>query len=96
MHNGDSVTGATDVKLVTIETEWGVATINGQSVRSILFVPDVTWNPASGLNGKRWTLTSVKKEAPKQPATTNRQQPTQTTTQQQVYPGRSRTYYRGR
>jgi hypothetical protein len=60
MLNGDSITGATDVKLVTIETEWGVATINGQSVQSIMFVPSVVWNPLSGLNGKRWTLVNEK------------------------------------
>ena len=39
MLNGDSITGATDVKLMTVETEWGVAQINGQSIQSILFVP---------------------------------------------------------
>jgi hypothetical protein len=33
MLNGDSITGATDVKLVTVETEWGTASINGQSTQ---------------------------------------------------------------
>ncbi len=64
MLNGDSITGATDVKLVTVETEWGTAAINGQSVQSILFVPNVVWNPNTGLNGKRWTLVSDKQPAP--------------------------------
>lgn len=74
MLNGDSITGATDVKLVTVETEWGVATINGGNISSIMFVPGLNWNPASGLNGKRWNLVNVKAAAPA-PA------PTQATTQ---------------
>lgn len=64
MLNGDSITGATDVKLVTVETEWGVATINGGNISSIMFVPGLNWNPASGLNGKRWNLVNVKAAAP--------------------------------
>tara|TARA_R110002049_G_scaffold285698_1_gene466674 strand:+ start:48366 stop:49001 length:636 start_codon:yes stop_codon:yes gene_type:complete len=58
MLNGDSITGATDVKLVTVETEWGTASINGQNISSLLFVPGLAWNPATGLNGKRWSLVS--------------------------------------
>lgn len=95
MHNGDSITGATDVKIVTVETEWGTATINGQSVQSILFVPNVTWNSLAGLSGKRWSLVSVKKDPPKQPAAAPvAPQPTNATT----YPGRRTTTYpyRGR
>ena len=60
MLNGDSITGATDVKLVTVETEWGTASINGQNISSLLFVPGLAWNPAEGLNGKRWSLISKK------------------------------------
>ena len=60
MLNGDSITGATDVKLVTVETEWGTASINGQNISSLLFVPGLAWNPADGLNGKRWSLISKK------------------------------------
>lgn len=75
MLNGDSITGATDVKLVTVETEWGVATINGQSVQSIMFVPSVVWNPLSGLNGKRWSLVNEKQAAAPKPVAPN--QPTQ-------------------
>ena len=66
MLNGDSITGATDVKLVSIETEWGMATINGPNIASILFVPGLVWNAQSGLNGKRWNLVN-KKTSPKQP-----------------------------
>jgi hypothetical protein len=67
MLNGDSITGATDIKLMTVETEWGTATINGQNIASVLFVPGLTWNPQAGLNGKRWNLANtktVKKPAP--------------------------------
>jgi hypothetical protein len=60
MLNGDSITGATDVKLVTVETEWGMATINGPNIASILFVPGLAWNPQTGLNGKRWALLNEK------------------------------------
>ncbi|MFG0288944.1 MAG: hypothetical protein ACF8CQ_12250 [Rhodopirellula sp. JB044] len=60
MLNGDSITGATDVKLITVETEWGTASINGPSIASIMFVPGLTWNSQSGLNGKRWTLSDDK------------------------------------
>ena len=67
MLNGDSITGATDVKLVTVETEWGTASINGSNISSIMFVPGLNWNPATGLNGKRWDLVNNKK-----PQTTQR------------------------
>ncbi len=69
MLNGDSITGATDVKLITVETEWGTASINGPSVASIMFVPGLTWNPQSGLNGKRWSLSDQKSETSPAPAT---------------------------
>lgn len=59
MLNGDSITGATDVKLVTVETEWGVAQINGQNIQSILFVPGLNWSASKGLNGNRWSLSNV-------------------------------------
>ena len=67
MLNGDSITGATDISKLIVETEWGTATISGTSVGSILFVPGLTWNSLSGLNGKRWSLVDVKKEAPPTP-----------------------------
>ena len=57
MLNGDSVTGATDVKRLTIDTEWGAAQVNGPSIASILLVPNLQWSSIAGLNGKRWYLT---------------------------------------
>lgn len=77
MLNGDSITGATDVKLITVETEWGTATINGVSIASILFVPGLSWNSQSGLNGNRWNLAEQKKEAPPAAPPTTRPQPVQ-------------------
>lgn len=67
MLNGDSITGATDVKLITVETEWGTASINGPSISSIMFVPGLKWNPQSGLNGKRWSLIDEKGSEPPAP-----------------------------
>ncbi|MBB3208051.1 hypothetical protein FHS27_003878 [Rhodopirellula rubra] len=67
MLNGDSITGATDVKLITVETEWGTASINGPSIAAIMFVPGLTWNSQSGLNGKRWTLSDDKGKSPATP-----------------------------
>lgn len=99
MLNGDSITGATDVKLVTIETEWGVATINGQSVQAIVFLPGVAWNPLSGLNGKRWSLINEKQvaaaKAAAQPNTAPQaMQPVRTTTGAVNYGNQP--YYGGR
>jgi hypothetical protein len=56
MLNGDSITGAIDIKQLTVETEWGTATIKGSSIQSMLFVPNVQWNATSNLSGRRWTL----------------------------------------
>ncbi len=60
MLNGDSITGAVDIKQLSIETEWGSANIKGSAIQSILFVPNVQWQPSSNLSGKRWTLADVK------------------------------------
>jgi hypothetical protein len=60
MLNGDSITGATDLKMMTVETEWGTAKINGSSIQSVLFVPDLRWNASAGLSGKRWMLVDSK------------------------------------
>ncbi len=60
MLNGDSITGATDTKYLTVETEWGTAKINGSSLISMLFVPGLQWESANGLNGKRWSLVETK------------------------------------
>jgi hypothetical protein len=70
MLNGDSITGATDVKLVTVETEWGTAAVNGQNIASIMFVPGLAWNATNGLNGKRWALVNAKAQAASKTAAT--------------------------
>jgi hypothetical protein len=98
MLNGDSITGATEIELMTVETEWGIATINGNNIASILFVPGITWAPQVGLNGNRWNLATVKKPAPPvapKPTTTSR---TTSSTQRRAPVTSSRTslYSRGR
>ena len=69
MLNGDSITGATDLKYASVETTWGSAKINGQNIATMLFVPGLRWESAQELGGKRWKL--VEATAPKsvQPAT---------------------------
>jgi len=62
MLNGDSVTGATDVKRLVVETEWGAAQVNGASVASIMLVPSLQWSSVAGLNGKRWYLTEQRSQ----------------------------------
>lgn len=57
MLNGDSITGATDLKFINVETTWGSAKINGQSIANMLFVPGLAWNSTEGLGGRRWALT---------------------------------------
>ncbi len=89
MLNGDSITGATDVKLVTVETEWGSASINGQSIKSIMFVPNVVWSPNTGLNGKRWVLVSDKQAAEQAPTAPESNSQTPTTPPSSVQPIRN-------
>ena len=60
LKNGDSVTGATDLQTVSVDTEWGSAKINGSSITSLLLLPDYKWTSASGISGKRWSLQDVK------------------------------------
>lgn len=60
MLNGDSITGASDVKSITVETEWGSAKVNGENISSMMFVPGLEWQATKGLNGNRWTLTEAK------------------------------------
>jgi hypothetical protein len=60
MINGDSITGATDVKLVTVETEWGTAKINGSAIQSLLLIPNLKWQSNNGVSGKRWVLVDSK------------------------------------
>lgn len=96
MLNGDSITGATDVKLVTVETEWGIATINGTSIKSIMFVPGLSWNPASGLNGKRWNLVNTKAAEPKPAAAPAPQVQPRSTVSSPYSNGNVQPYYRTR
>jgi len=67
MLNGDSITGATETKFITVETEWGTAKINGSSLVSMLFVPGLQWESSNGLNGKRWSLVEAKPSSNSQP-----------------------------
>lgn len=72
MLNGDSITGASDVKSITVETEWGSAKVNGENISSMMFVPGLEWQSVKGLNGTRWTLTEAKaKPAGTAPAGSN-------------------------
>ena len=99
MLNGDSITGATDIKLMTVETEWGIATINGQNISSVLFVPGLAWNPQSGLNGKRWNLANVKAAKKPAPSTASKapNAPTRSSnTSTQYRGGQPQPVYRGR
>ena len=75
MHNGDSVTGATDIQRLTVETEWGIATVNGSSVSSILLAPGLKWTSDSGLNGVRWELVEASAAQPVKKATASSSQP---------------------
>ncbi len=60
LKNGDSVTGATDLQTVSVDTEWGSAKINGSSITSLLLLPDYKWTSAIGISGKRWSLQDIK------------------------------------
>ena len=60
MINGDSITGATDVKSITIDTDWGSAKINGSAIQSLMLVPNLKWISNSGISGKRWSLVDEK------------------------------------
>jgi len=64
MNNGDSITVATDLKSVSVDTEWGQAKINGSAMLSMLFIPDLKWTASMGLNGKRWSLVDAKASTP--------------------------------
>ncbi len=56
MLNGDSITGATDLKFAQVETTWGSAKINGQNIASMMMVPGLVWQSADVLGSKRWQL----------------------------------------
>ncbi|MCA9083571.1 MAG: hypothetical protein KDA81_05930 [Planctomycetaceae bacterium] len=69
MHNGDSITGATELNRLLVETEWGKADITGSSISAVLFAQGLQWTSSAGLNGTRWTLTEAQKpQAPPTPA----------------------------
>jgi hypothetical protein len=65
LHNGDNLTGAVQIDLVVIQTEWGRAEIQGNHVASILFTPGLKWINEAGLNGMRWKLVT---DEPPRPA----------------------------
>ncbi len=69
MLNGDSITGATDIKQITIDTEWGSARINGSAIQAILFVPDLKWVNSNSINGRRWFLVDAKQATANSPGT---------------------------
>ena len=56
LHNGDSVTGGTELQQVDIITEWGRAEVNGSTILSILFTQGVKWESDPGFTGARWKL----------------------------------------
>ena len=87
MLNGDSITGAIDIKQLTVETEWGTATIKGSSIQSMLFVPNVQWNMSNNISGRRWTLidSTPAKNAPA--ATPSTSGPAATTSRQVIRNG---------
>jgi hypothetical protein len=58
LHNGDAITGAIQLDLVVIQTDWGRAEILGNHIASILFTPGLKWMSEAGLNGTRWKLVS--------------------------------------
>jgi hypothetical protein len=64
MLNGDSITGATDLKFAQVETTWGSAKINGQNIASILMVPGLTWQSSDVLGSKRWQLIEAPRNQP--------------------------------
>lgn len=63
MLNGDSITGATEVELMTVATQWGIAEIKGDNIASVMFVTGLAWESQVGLTGDRWNLKNVVKPA---------------------------------
>jgi len=61
LHNGDSVTGATELETMELQTEWGKAEVNCPSIISILFAQDMQWVSDKGVAGERWVLTQKPK-----------------------------------
>ena len=56
LHNSETLTGATDLPRLAIETEWGKAEINGPNTVWVLFSQGLTWVSDKGLRGRRWKL----------------------------------------
>jgi len=71
LHNGDSVTGATQLDIMELQTEWGKAEINCPSIVSILFAQDLQWASDEGVAGTRWRLTKTAKPEAANAATAN-------------------------
>ena len=59
LHNGDSVTGAIEIDMFALETEWGKAEVNAPHINSIMFTEGMKWVSETGVNGPRWKLTQV-------------------------------------
>ena len=66
--NGDSITGATDLKIVSVDTDWGNAKINGSSILSLILLPDLKWTSVMQATGKRWSLQDIKATPGSQPS----------------------------
>ena len=84
MLNGDSITGATTINTVTVDTEWGQAKINGSAVQSLMLVPDLRWNATQSINGRRWNLVEATQANTPRPQTPQRNAQPNTTTRRGV------------
>ena len=69
--NGDSITGGTDLKVVSVDTEWGNAKINGSAISSLILLPDHKWTSVMQSTGKRWSLQDIKTAPGPQPTVSN-------------------------
>ena len=87
LHNGDSVTGATNLSEVTVQTDWGKAVINGPNVASILFAQGVEWKSGKGFSGSRWTL--AEKSSTQSATTSSSVRPANATTTRSTRPAPS-------
>ena len=92
LHNGDQLTGAVQLDLVVIQTEWGRAEINGDHISSILFTPGLKWSSETGLNGMRWKLVANDPPRPTPPAAAAPGQPTPAQPGQQGRPAYTNQY----
>jgi hypothetical protein len=67
MHNGDSITGGLNLERVRLQTEWGLADIEGAAINSIVFADGLTWTMKDGRAGARWELNSKTAASPFKP-----------------------------